>query len=112
MRSSSPTPAIDIPAAIDRPLGCASTTVATPHTNPSATRLRASAPVRLARTRSGAGMNPPADPSDTAGFSRQTAVDGGDHFGRFDVEQAHARLRAPAEMMALADLIARHSDIV
>src|SRR6185436_2018352 len=40
-RSASPATAIDMPAAIDRAVGCASTSVAAPHMNPSATRLRA-----------------------------------------------------------------------
>src|SRR4029079_9697650 len=91
-RSYAQTAAIDMPSTIDRTVGCAKTSVATPHRKPSATRLRAS----TATTESTIG---------------NATFDGVDPFPRLDVEQAHAIEFAPAEMMTLTDRLARDRDV-
>src|SRR5687767_11410808 len=103
MRSNSPTAAIDIPTAIDRGVGRASTSVAAPHRNPSATRLRASASVVALR----ALADRSARRLDTAGHIRETAADRVDDLPRLDVEQTHPIELAAAQMMALAHRVPR-----
>src|SRR4051812_14885158 len=97
MRSISPTTATLLPAISVGPDGFASQRTATANRNPSGTRRRArrrvssvTAPLRCG----------------------QPAFDGVQHFGDFDVEQAHAWEPASPQMVALAHGCARHGDIV
>src|SRR5215470_9513261 len=96
MRIASPTAAIDMPIAIVRSVGSARTMTRRPNTQPSATRRRASAAT------SG---------SNTARLCGEAALDRGRHLRRVDVEQAHARQPAAAQVMTLADAVARDGNV-
>src|SRR5262249_26268392 len=96
MRMASPRLAIDIPTAIVRSVGSARTITSRPNTPPSATRRRA---------------RPATNGANTARLRGETALDCGDHFRSIDVEQAHARQPAATQVMALADRVARDSDV-
>src|SRR5438105_12376277 len=96
MRIASPAAATDMPIAIDRSVGSASTITSTPNTQPRATRSRASAATSV---------------SNMARLWRQAAIDCGDHLRRLDVEQAHARQPAAAQMMTPTDRVTRYGDV-
>src|ERR1700680_2019419 len=100
MRIASPHDATAMPAAIDDRFGCARIHTSAPNTNPRATRRRASPATSRART-----------PSDTIRSGLETPLHCIDHLGDFNVEQAHATQAAAAQMMALADGVARDGHV-
>src|SRR4051812_29989910 len=100
MRIASPHAAIDIPTSSDRPVGCARMSTSTPNTNPSATRSRASTAISVDATPSAIGSCLAG--ADDARTGRQTPLDGAEHLGDFDVEEAHPIQPAAAQVMTLA----------
>src|SRR3954470_10565643 len=101
IRIASPHAAIDMPISRDSGVGCARTSTRTPKTNPSATRKRAN--VLITRYRD--------PPSDTFRLRTEPPLDGVEHFGHLDVEQAHAIARAAPQVMTLTCRVARHGDV-
>ena len=92
MRNASPHAAIDMPTSSDRPVGCASQQHEHAEHEPErdaqarehADHVQRSDPSHRQRRPSGLPL------ADTARRRRQAALDGGQHLGDLDVEQAHA----------------------
>src|SRR5262245_19797011 len=97
MRRDSPAMATRLPHNSHQPVGCAKQSTRSPERNPSGARSRA-----RGRAKSGT----------TTFCGRQTALDRGEHFFDFDIEQAHLLDLALPEMVTLANRCARHGLIV
>src|SRR5687767_13856545 len=101
MRSASPRQATTVPAASVAAVGLASKRTSTPDAKPRPTRRRASHLIEEALKVKRPGLR----------SGRQTALDGGNHLGHLDVEQAHPIAAAGAEMMTLAAVRLRHGHV-
>src|SRR5262245_45863116 len=107
--------ATPLPASMDAPVGRASHSTSAPNAKPSGTRLRASAPARRVHVVCELCPGPAPPPRPGSAWSprsiavprlsllttpgRQPTLDGRQHLGDFDVEQAHPFALAPAQMM-------------
>src|ERR671931_2276396 len=99
-RMASPAAATLRPMPSDRGVGWASASTIAPNTNPSVTRRRASA--RMTMCRGPSFCNRVCCTSDTTRLQRQPTVDRRDDFFHRHIEQTHARLPAPPQVMTAA----------